>query len=143
MTAPSPAGPPDADVNRCPICGDPLPVARSDPPGDRPCPRCGHLLWFPGGGGESFAVVRVTGVVMGVREQFVELRGLVEAGVVGRLVLDFRDLPHLFSDAAAALVLLQRAVGAGGGRLKLRNLTPRDREFLQLPLLARLFEIEP
>ena len=48
---------PEGEPNRCPVCGKDLRIEPSRPPGDAPCPHCGHLLWFPssratGHGGE-------------------------------------------------------------------------------------------
>jgi len=37
---------PEGDPNRCPICGHDIRVEPSIPPGDAPCPYCGHLFWF-------------------------------------------------------------------------------------------------
>ena len=38
---------PEGEPNRCPICGKEVRLEPSRPPGDAPCPHCGHLLWFP------------------------------------------------------------------------------------------------
>jgi hypothetical protein len=37
---------PEGEPNRCPICGKEVRLEPSRPPGDAPCPNCGHLLWF-------------------------------------------------------------------------------------------------
>lgn len=37
---------PEGVPNRCPLCGTDLRLEPSNPPGDAPCPNCGHLLWF-------------------------------------------------------------------------------------------------
>jgi hypothetical protein len=37
---------PEGEPNRCPVCGSAVRVDPSRPPGDAPCPHCGHLLWF-------------------------------------------------------------------------------------------------
>ena len=37
---------PEGVPNHCPLCGADVCVEPSQPPGDAPCPRCGHLLWF-------------------------------------------------------------------------------------------------
>jgi signal recognition particle subunit SRP54 len=37
---------PEGEPNRCPVCGKPLQIEPSRPPGDAPCPHCGYLLWF-------------------------------------------------------------------------------------------------
>ncbi|TWU06809.1 bacteriophage N4 adsorption protein B [Symmachiella macrocystis] len=37
---------PEGDDNQCAICGKPVVIEPSQPPGDAPCPHCGCLLWF-------------------------------------------------------------------------------------------------
>jgi hypothetical protein len=37
---------PEGQPNRCPVCGKSVRLEPSNPPGDAPCPHCGHLLWF-------------------------------------------------------------------------------------------------
>jgi hypothetical protein len=37
---------PEGEPNQCPICGHEVRLEPSRPPGDAPCPYCGHLLWF-------------------------------------------------------------------------------------------------
>lgn len=37
---------PEGVPNRCPVCGAEVCIEPSVPPGDAPCPCCGHLLWF-------------------------------------------------------------------------------------------------
>src|SRR5262245_42832469 len=37
---------PEGEENQCPICGHDVRVEPTRPPGDAPCPHCGHLLWF-------------------------------------------------------------------------------------------------
>jgi hypothetical protein len=37
---------PEGESNRCPIYGNEVRIEPSRPPGDAPCPCCGHLLWF-------------------------------------------------------------------------------------------------
>jgi hypothetical protein len=38
---------PEGSPNHCPVCGAHVVIDPSRPPGDAPCPACGHLLWFP------------------------------------------------------------------------------------------------
>ncbi len=40
---------PEGQPNHCPVCGKDLKIEPSRPPGDAPCPHCGHLLWFQAG----------------------------------------------------------------------------------------------
>ncbi len=37
---------PEGEPNRCPVCGHSTQIETSRPPGDAPCPHCGHLLWI-------------------------------------------------------------------------------------------------
>ena len=37
---------PEGQANHCHVCGSEVKIEPSDPAGDAPCPRCGHLLWF-------------------------------------------------------------------------------------------------
>lgn len=37
---------PEGEPNACPVCGKRVQIDPSRPPGDAPCPHCGHLLWF-------------------------------------------------------------------------------------------------
>ena len=37
---------PEGQPHRCPVCHQEVRVEPSFPPGDAPCPNCGHLLWF-------------------------------------------------------------------------------------------------
>mgnify|MGYP000928657959 FL=1 len=37
---------PEGEPKRCPVCGHAVRIDPSRPPGDAPCPHCGHLLWF-------------------------------------------------------------------------------------------------
>jgi mannitol/fructose-specific phosphotransferase system IIA component len=37
---------PEGWANRCPVCGHDVHIEPTVPPGDAPCPCCGHLLWF-------------------------------------------------------------------------------------------------
>jgi mannitol/fructose-specific phosphotransferase system IIA component (Ntr-type) len=37
---------PEEEPNYCPVCRHWVQIEPSRPPGDAPCPQCGHLLWF-------------------------------------------------------------------------------------------------
>jgi acyl carrier protein len=37
---------PEGLPNQCPVCGKSTVLDPSSPPGDAPCPSCGHLLWW-------------------------------------------------------------------------------------------------
>jgi hypothetical protein len=51
---------PEGDPNCCPICGCRLRLEPTRPPGDAPCPQCGHLLWFAESGDPGVREVRRT-----------------------------------------------------------------------------------
>lgn len=40
---------PEGEPDRCPVCGKDVRIDPSRPPGDAPCPHCGHLLWLSAG----------------------------------------------------------------------------------------------
>jgi acyl carrier protein len=46
MSPPLSSRTPEGQPNRCPVCGEEVCLEPSQPPGDAPCPRCGHLLWI-------------------------------------------------------------------------------------------------
>ncbi len=51
MPSPIASRTPEGEPNCCPVCRSEIAIEPSIPPGDAPCPRCGHLLWFlPRGG---------------------------------------------------------------------------------------------
>jgi acyl carrier protein len=43
-----PSRTPEGFPSRCPLCGAETNLEFSDPAGDAPCPKCGHLLWLSG-----------------------------------------------------------------------------------------------
>jgi acyl carrier protein len=42
---------PEGAFNHCPVCHADIFIEPSQPSGDAPCPKCGHLLWFLNIGG--------------------------------------------------------------------------------------------
>ncbi len=46
---------PEGEPARCPICGAMESIEPTRPPGDAPCPACGHLLWIREGTGGRVA----------------------------------------------------------------------------------------
>jgi hypothetical protein len=52
---------PEGTPNLCPVCGTHLKIEPSLPPGDAPCPACGHLLWFAGEAREEFRTIEMEG----------------------------------------------------------------------------------
>lgn len=46
---------PEGEPARCPICGAMESIEPTRPPGDAPCPACGHLLWIAENAGARIA----------------------------------------------------------------------------------------
>ena len=79
---------PEGQPQKCPVCGNPVIVEPSLPPGDAPCPHCGCLLWFPEGAGlgQAYGFLRfnVADASIQTKHQAIAviLDRLVEAGGV-------------------------------------------------------------
>lgn len=81
---------PDGEPNFCPVWGSAVSIEPSRPPGDAPCPKCGHLLWF--------APVSVTIVELGQETPlgeaaWAELTQLAAHESPVRLLVDLMHLP--------------------------------------------------
>jgi hypothetical protein len=75
---------PEGDPNRCVICGYDCRLEPSWPARDAPCPRCGHLLWFPAGSGP--VAVDLDAVVLELIEaRFGPLSTELRSSVVARV----------------------------------------------------------
>jgi anti-sigma B factor antagonist len=132
---------PEGTPNRCPVCGHPLKIEPSDPAGDAPCPRCGHLLWFTWEDLGDVQVIRLTGNLF-LPES---LDRLFESVMIRRgmqLVLDFGDVPYLSSAVLGKLISVQKQVAAVRGKLRMRNVNPDLREVFRICRLDQVFEIE-
>ena len=68
------------------------------------------------------------------------LYDLVENEGHRRLLLDFRNVHFLSSNALAILISLKRKVEAAGGRLRLCRLEPDLLDLLRITNLDRIFE---
>jgi mannitol/fructose-specific phosphotransferase system IIA component (Ntr-type) len=84
---------PEGQPNRCPVCGKPVVIEPSQPPGDAPCPHCGCLLWFPTSTGRS--------------------------GIYGFLTLSISDR-SIRTKVSAISAIVDRLVGAGAIELAQR-----------------------
>lgn len=133
---------PEGRPNQCPVCGSDVRIEPSDPAGDAPCPRCGHLLWFAWEDLGHDQVIRLTGS----RLEPGSLGRLIDALDVRsgrRLVIDFGEVEYLASPALGELINLKKRLGAGGGRLGLRNVHPDLMEVFRITRLDRVFDLEP
>jgi anti-anti-sigma factor len=133
---------PEGRPNHCPVCGSPLSIEPSDPAGDAPCPRCGHLLWFAWYDLGTTQVVRPTGRRLdpGWLER---LGDSLELRPDMRLLIDFSDVQYLASPVLGQLIDLKKRLGACGGRLALRHLHPDLAEVFRITRLDRVFDLEP
>lgn len=140
---------PEGAPNHCPVCGNALKIEPSTPPGDAPCPNCGHLLWFPGedagpavvidlGGGyallEEHSIDRLSAPILRLLEmQVAERGGGLDRQVRVRplwVILDFHGIEYLTSAALGRLITLWQFVKRAGGRLSFRNVGPSAGEIL-------------
>ena len=74
---------PEGDAARCPVCGARVIVEPSQPTGDAPCPKCGHLLW---------EFQQHYGQLLGVTPERVTLDTLLTADDLGADSLDAVEL---------------------------------------------------
>jgi anti-sigma B factor antagonist len=133
---------PEGRPNHCPVCGFHLSIEPSDPAGDAPCPRCGHLLWFTWDDLGDVRVIRPTGSQLDLES----LDGLIDAVAMRpstRLVIDFSEVSYLASPILARLINLKKRLGMSGGRLRLQNVHPDLVEVCRITGLDRVFDLEP
>lgn len=131
---------PEGEPNRCPICGAVIKIEPSVPPGDAPCPDCGHLVWFPEEGPDDH-VLGFSGqtVTAGVVRYLVEALG---DRPFRRLVLDLGGVRFISSGALAAMIELKKRVGERRGKFALRGVHPDLQNVFRVTRLDLLFEIE-
>ena len=133
---------PEGQPNHCPVCGTPLRIEPSDPAGDAPCPRCGHLLWFAW---EDLGDVQVISPT-GSRLDPVWLDRLIDSVAMRsglRLVIDLRNVQYLASPVLSKLINLKKQLRVGGGRLGLQHVHPDLVEVFRITRLDRVFDLEP
>jgi anti-sigma B factor antagonist len=131
---------PEGSPNRCPVCGAAIPIEPSDPGGDAPCPRCGHLLWFTWEDMGDAIVITPTGAVLASEE----LDTLIENALENRgahLVLDFGNVQFLPSAALGKLINLKMKYGGVKGRLTIENLHPDLLEVFRITRLDQVFDV--
>jgi anti-sigma B factor antagonist len=132
---------PEGQPNRCPVCGDSLTIEPSEPAGDAPCPRCGHLLWFTYEDLGDVRVIKPAGDVL-TAERLAGLFGAVTLPRGARLVLDLSDVQYLSSPALGKLVNLKKRLGPSRGALRIRGLHPDLAEVFRICRLDQVFVVE-
>ena len=132
---------PEGTPNHCPVCGGHLKIEPSAPPGDAPCPRCGHLLWFTWEDTGVDQILKPTGNLF-LPEEFDSLLESLAMHPGMRLVLDLSDVQYLSSAVLGKLINLKKKVGAVRGKVKLRCIHPDLLEVFRITRLDQVFEIE-
>lgn len=133
---------PEGRPNRCPVCGSEVVIEPSDPAGDAPCPRCGHLLWFTREDAGDTLVIRPAESRLDA-ESLGRLIDTTAMRPATRLVIDCDGIPHLASSDLGSLINLKKRLGAGGVRLVLRHVHPDLAEIFRITRLDRAFQLEP
>jgi anti-anti-sigma factor len=132
---------PEGTPNHCPLCGSDLKVEPSDPSGDAPCPRCGHLLWFTWDDLVDVQVIKPTSAL--IQPELLErLVGFLAVREGMRLVLDLDNVQYISSPILGALIKLKKHVSSDRGRLRLRNIHPDLREVFRITRLEQVFIID-
>jgi len=132
---------PEGQPNRCPVCGSHDRVEPSDPAGEAPCPRCGHLLWFTREEIGQIQVIRPT-VSRLDSESLDRLIESLEMRSDMRLVIDLSAVQYVASPVLGKLINLRKKLGAVGGRLGLRNVHPYLMEVFWVTRLGQVFDLD-
>lgn len=131
---------PEGSPNLCPVCGVDIRIEPSTPPGDAPCPACGHLLWFTWEDSGETIIIKPTCVILRSEDLDTPTKRLsVQPGV--QLVLDLGNVQFMSSAALAKLINLKRKAIGARGRLRLENLHPDVLEVFRIIRLDQVFEI--
>ncbi len=133
---------PEGRPGHCPVCGSHVRIEPSDPAGDAPCPRCGHLLWLARQDLGDVQVIRPTGS----RLEPEWLDRLIDSVVMRsgmRLVIDLRDVESLASPVLGKLINLKKQVNLIRGRLGLQHVHPNLVEVFRITRLDQVFDLEP
>jgi anti-anti-sigma factor len=133
---------PEGRHNHCPICGFDLNIEPSDPAGDAPCPRCGHLLWFTWENLEDVQFIRPIGGRLHP-DALDSLIDLVATRPGMRLVIDFSDVRDLQSATLGKLINLKKKIGALRGRVDLEHVRPDLMEVFRITRLDQVFDVKP
>jgi anti-anti-sigma factor len=132
---------PDGQPDRCHVCGSEIKIESSDPAGDVPCPRCGHLVWFTWEDlGETEVIKPIEQMLRAESlERFLD-SVMIRPGT--QIVLDLANVRFFSSAVFSKLINLKRRVGSVGGRFSIRNLHPDLRESMELTHLDHIFDVQ-
>ena len=133
---------PERQPDRCHVCGSEVKSELSEPAGDAPCLRCGHLLWFTWEDHGGIEVIRPVENMLRSEslDKFLD-SVVIRPGT--HIVLDLTKV-HFFSSAVfSKLINLKRRVGSVGGRFSIRNLHPDVLEAMRVTHLDHVFDMEP
>jgi len=132
---------PEGRPNYCPVCGSDVQIEPSDPAGDAPCPRCGHLLWFVWEELGDTQVIKLAGSSFDA-ESWERLIESIDVRPGVRLVIDFRDVQKLSGSILGELINLKKKLGRKR-RLVLQHVHPDVLEVFRITRLDQVFEMEP
>lgn len=121
------------------MCGKTLKIEPSTPPGDAPCPHCGHLLWFVRTESEETVIVGDM-LVVELEAELIEMQIAELREGFGRsprdrplwLILDFQKLESISSLVLGRLITLSKIVERIGGRLSFRNVCTAVAEIFRI-----------
>lgn len=132
---------PEGQPNRCHVCGSEVKIEPSDPAGDAPCLRCGHLLWFTWEDLGDIEVIKPLENVLRAEslDKFLD-SVLIRPGK--HIVLDLTKVRFFSSAVFSKLLNLKRRVGSVGGRFSIRNVHPDLQEAMRITHLDHVFEVE-
>jgi anti-anti-sigma factor len=132
---------PEGQPDRCHVCGSEVKIEPSDPSGDAPCPRCGHLLWFTWEDLGDVDVIRPTENLL-TREALDNFLDSVALKPGKDLILDLSEVHFFASAALGRLVGLKKRVNSVGGRFTIRNVHPDLMEVFRITRLDHVFDME-
>jgi anti-anti-sigma factor len=133
---------PEGLPNHCPVCNSDLRIEPSDPAGDAPCPRCGHLLWFTWEDAGNVQVFKPTDDLLRP-ESLNSLFDSVATMSDTRFVLDFSEVQRLSSAFLGRLLELRKSLRAVGQQVTIRHLHPDLLEVFRITRLDQVFDMEP
>ena len=133
---------PEGQANHCTVCGSHMKIEPSDPAGDAPCPRCGHLVWFTWEDLGDVDVIRPTQDLL-TRDALDAFLDSVAMKPGKHIILDLADVHYLASAALGRLISMKKRVNAVGGRFSIRHIHPDLLEIFRITHLEHVFEIEP
>ena len=132
---------PEGEANSCPVCGSDVKVEPSDPAGDAPCPRCGHLLWFSWFDLGDVQVIKPRGNEFG-SDPWDALASALRLRPGMQLAIDLGEVEWISSSALGKLIALRKQVQAVRGCLRLRNVSAPLAEVFRITRLDLVFIVE-